>query len=139
MITELRRYRVAPGRLDAWLAFFSDALREHALHGIRAEYAGVDRETGTVVWLRSFDDEADRVARKAACYHSDWWRAVEPRAMADIVEYDVTFLDAAFVHPEGDLQAVPWPSRGARAGSTGDDAAEGWIRSSRSTFVRAAS
>ncbi len=138
MITELRRYRIEPGRLEAWLRFLAEALREHAVHGIRAEYAGVDLETGTVVWLRSFDDEADRVARKAAFYDSDWWRAVESGAMADILEYDVTFLDAAFVHPGGDLEAVPWPAGGAPAGSMKDDPPEGWIRSSRSTFVRRA-
>ena len=71
MITELRRYRIKPGRMDAWLAVFEGALAKNLEHGMRVEYAGIDRETNSVVWLRSFADERDRVARKGAFYGSD--------------------------------------------------------------------
>ena len=63
MITELRRYRIKPDRLDSWLTFFAEVIRESERHGIRVEYAGVDRETSTFFWLRSFADEADRETR----------------------------------------------------------------------------
>ena len=63
MITELRRYRIKPGRMDSWCAFFAGAARENEKHGIRVEYAGIEPETNTFVWLRSFDDEPDRVER----------------------------------------------------------------------------
>ena len=81
MITELRRYRIKPGRLESWLAFFQEAAREHDPHGIRVEYAGVDRETNSFVWLRTFEDEADRVVRKDAYYGADWWLERESFAM----------------------------------------------------------
>jgi hypothetical protein len=35
MITELRRYRIKPDRMESWLAFFVEAAREHEPHGIR--------------------------------------------------------------------------------------------------------
>ena len=106
MITELRRYRIKPDRLESWLAFFLEAAREHEPHGIRVEYAGVDRETSTFTWLRTFEDEADRVARKDA------------------------FREG------GSVIAAPWPVGGEPAGSHADGPPDGWIRSSRATFVR---
>jgi hypothetical protein len=70
VITELRPYRIKSERLDSWLAFFAEAARENERHGSRVEYAGVDVETSTFVWLRTFADEADREARKDAFYGS---------------------------------------------------------------------
>src|SRR3954453_10783368 len=136
MITELRRYRIKPGHLDAWIAFFFDAARQHEPHGIRVEYAGVDRETNTFTWLRSFADEADRVIRKDAFYGSDWWRDREASAMDHVVDYDVTFLDAALIRQGGDVAPAPWPASGDPAGSHADSPPDGWVRSSRATFVR---
>jgi len=136
VITELRRYRIRPDRLDSWLAFFAEAARENERHGIRVEYAGVDRETSTFVWLRTFADEPDRVQRKDAFYGSDWWLERETFAMDHVLEYDVTFLDAALVREGGNLAAAPWPAPGDPAGSTPDDPPDGWLRSRRATFVR---
>jgi hypothetical protein len=138
MITELRRYRIKPERLEPWLDFAAEAMRESERHGIRVEYAGVDRETSTFVWLRTFEDEADRVSRKAAFYGSDWWLEREAFAMSHVLEYEVTFLDTALVREGGALAAAPWPAPGARAGSTLDAPPDGWVRSPRATFVREA-
>jgi hypothetical protein len=135
LISELRRYRIKPGRLESWLAFFADAARENERHGIRVEYAGVDRETGTFVWLRSFADEADRETRKGAFYGSDWWTERESLAMNHVLEYEVTFLDAAFVREGGDVRAVAWPVAGEPAGSRGDGPPDRWQSSTRRTFV----
>ena len=135
MITELRRYRIKPGRMESWIAFFRDAVAEHEPHGIRVEYAGVDRETNTVIWLRSFADEADRVARKDAFYGAGWWLERESFAMDHVLEYDVTFLDAAIIREGGSIESVVWPASGEPAGSRADGPPDGWIRSSRATFV----
>jgi hypothetical protein len=137
MITELRRYRIKPDRLESWLAFFLEAAGEHEPHGIRVEYAGVDRETSTFTWLRTFDDEADRVARKDAFYGADWWLDREAYAMDHVLEYDVTFLDAFAIREGGSVIAAPWPASGEPAGSHAGGPPDGWTRSSRSTFVRA--
>ena len=135
MITELRRYRIKPERLASWLEFFAQAARENERHGIRVEYAGVDRETSTFTWLRSFADEADRQARKDAFYGADWWVEREAFAMDHVVEYEVTFLDAAFVREGGAVTAVPWPATGEPAGTQADGPPGGWRPSTRRTFV----
>jgi hypothetical protein len=136
VITELRRYRIKPERLDSWLAFFAEAARENERHGIRVEYAGVDRGTGTFVWLRSFADEADREARKGAFYGSSWWTDREAFAMDHVLEYDVTFLDAAIVRDAGGPAPVASPASGEMAGSRGDGPPDGWTASTRRTWVR---
>lgn len=135
MITELRMYRIKAGRMDSWLEFFDETTREGLRHGIRVEYAGVDTETNTFVWLRSFDDEADRVARKAAFYGSDWWLDREAAAMDHVLTYEVTFLDASHVREGGEIARTEWPATGAPAGSTPDDPPNGWVRSARATFA----
>jgi hypothetical protein len=135
MITELRRYRIKPGRMESWIAFFGEAARENERHGVRVEYAGVDAETGTFVWLRSFVDEADRQARKDAFYGSAWWVEREAFAMDHVLEYDVTFLVAAFHRDGGELTAARWPGEGEPAGSRADSPPDDWAPSTRRTFV----
>jgi len=64
MITELRRYRIRPEMLPSWVDFFEEAARRNEDGGSQVEFAGVDAETSTFVWLRTYADEADREARK---------------------------------------------------------------------------
>lgn len=135
MITELRRYRIKPDRLDSWRVAFEEAARENERHGIRVEYAGVDVETGTYVWLRTFADEADRQARKDAFYGSEWWLEREKSIMDHVLEYEVTFLDTALYRDGGRLSQAPWPATGDRAGSRADGPPDGWTTSTRRTFV----
>ncbi len=107
MITELRRYRIDPERLDSWLTFFEEAVREHVRRGMRVEYAGLDRETSTLVWMRSFESEAERATQKDAFYGSDWWNDRESFAMGHVIEYEVTFLEALIVRDGGEVTPVP--------------------------------
>jgi hypothetical protein len=135
VISELRRYRIKPGRLESWIEFFNGAAVENERHGSRVEYAGVDRETNTFVWIRSFADETDRKARKDAFYGSAWWAARETFAMDHVIEYDVTFLDATLFRDNGLLSVAPWPATGEAAGSRADEPPDGWAPSTRRTFV----
>jgi hypothetical protein len=135
LITELRRYRLKPEMVDSWLGFFQETLSQSERHGIHVEYAGVDAETSTFFWLRSFADEADRERRKDAFYGDDWWTEREAFAMSHVLEYEVTFLDAAFVREGGNLVAQPFPAAGEPAGSRADGPPAGWSPSTRRTFV----
>jgi hypothetical protein len=135
MITELRRYRLKADMVDSWLRFFEETLAQSDRHGIRVEYAGLEVETSTFVWLRSFADEADRAQRKDAFYGDDWWAEREAFAMDHVLAYDVTFLDAATVREGGALVAQPCPANGERGGSRGDAPPDRWSLSTRRTFV----
>jgi hypothetical protein len=135
MITELRRYRLHGSMVDSWLTFFGEVLVQSEHHGIRVEYAGFDQETSTFVWLRTFADEADRKARKDAFYGDAWWTEREAFAMSHVVEYDVTFLDAAVLRDGAKAGRVPFPAPGEPGGSRSDSPPDGWIPSTRRTFV----
>jgi len=135
VITELRRYRLKPDMVDSWLAFFEETLVESERVGIRVEYAGLDTETSTFVWLRSFADEADRKERKDAFYGDGWWTEREAYAMDHVLEYDVTFLAASTIRQGGRLITAPWPATGEPAGSRADSPPEGWSASTRRIFA----
>ncbi len=137
MITELRRYRIIPERMESWLAFFEEAAREHVARGMRVEYAGLDRETSTFIWLRSFEDEADRKASKDNFYGSDWWLEREAFAMDHVLEYDFTFLDASIIREGGEVLQIPLSDGAERPGSRPDSGPDGWEASTRRTFVPA--
>jgi hypothetical protein len=134
VISELRRYRIDPARVDSFLEFLTEAARRHEDFGIRVEYMGVDRETGTFVWVRSFEDEADRASRKEAYYGSSWFLERESFAMGHVLEYVVTFLDATLVRDGGPLRTVAF-QEGERPGSRGDSPPTGWDASTRRTYV----
>jgi NIPSNAP protein len=136
MITELRRYRIRPERLDSWVEFFREAARRNEAGGAQVEFCGVDRETSTFIWLRTYADEADRQTRKAAFYGADWWTERESFAMDHVVEYDVTFLETTMRRDGGALVDVPWPIAGERPGGRADGPPDGWAPSTRRTFVR---
>ena len=136
MITELRRYRLKPDMVESWLGFFRETLPHSERRGIRVEYAGLEADTSTFVWLRSFADEADRERGKAAFYGDPWWTERESFAMSHVLDYQVTFLDAAFVREGGELAAQPYPAPGEPAGSRpADGPPDGWSTSPRRTFL----
>jgi hypothetical protein len=138
VITELRRYRIKPGRMNSWVTFFDEVARLQEEHGIRVEYAGVEPETNTFVWLRSFEDEADRVRRKASFYESRWWLEREAFVMDHLLDYSVEFLHATILHETNGVVTAPAVAPGPAAGSTPDTPPGGWMRSSRATFVAVA-
>jgi hypothetical protein len=136
MITELRRYRIRPDMLDSWVEFFREAARRNEAGGSQVEFAGVDRETSTFIWLRTYADEADRATRKDAFYGAAWWIEREAFAMDPDIEYDVTVHETTTHREGGSLVPVPWPVSGERPGSRLDGPPDGWTPSTRRTFVR---
>ena len=138
MITELRRYRIKPDRLASWVDFCHEAARRNEAGGSQVEFAGVDPDTSTFVWLRTYADEADRQTRKGSFYGADWWTEREAFAMDHVIEYDVTFLETAIHRGGGRLIDVAWPPAGERPGSRGDSPPDGWIASTHTSWVRGA-
>ena len=135
MITELRRYRLRPDMVESWLAFFRETLPHSDRHGIRVEYAGLEAGTSTFVWLRSFVDEADRERSKTAFYGDSWWTERESFAMSHVLEYEVTFLDAAIIREGDRLVSQPHPAPGEPAGSRpADGPPDGWSASPNRVF-----
>jgi hypothetical protein len=138
MITELRRYRIKADRLDSWIAFFEEAARQNEQHGMPVEFSGVDRSTSDFYYLRSFTDEADREARKASFYGSSWWLEREAFAMSHVIEYEVTFLDTAFVRRDSGLASQRISLDSEQPGSRGDAPPDGWAASTGRLFAPSA-
>lgn len=137
MITELRHYRIKPEKLESWLAFFGEAARENERLGMAVEFTGLDRDTSTFVYARTFADEADRVSRKASFYGGAWWLEHEAFAMDHVIDYRVEFLDTAIVRREGGLVDVPVDLISERPGSRGDEPPDGWVAMSSRAWARA--
>lgn len=104
MFYEIRRYQVRPGRRDAWVRYMEDTVLPFQIAmGMSVTASFVDeQDPDAYVWMRRFDDEADRERRYAAVYESDRWRdEIGPRAyeLLDTARTSVTRVVPTPVSP----------------------------------------
>jgi hypothetical protein len=73
---EIRRYQSQPGRREEWVRYMEDVVIPfQASKGITVTASFVDEEDADgYVWIRRFEDEAQRVAQYAAVYEDDRWK-----------------------------------------------------------------
>ena len=113
-ILELRRYRMHPGRRDAFLEIFEHALLdplEDAGMRVLGQFRDAD-DSDLCVWMRDFADMAQRRRSLEAFYGSDLWWAHRDGVNATLIDSDDVFL----LHPA-------WPGAGlARSARTAADA-----------------
>ena len=93
MFYELRRYKIADGKMDDWVAFMEEVIIPFQVTQgmvIAGSFRGEDETT--YVWLRRFASEAEREALYAKVYQSDRWRnEIAPRvAELMLPEIEVT-------------------------------------------------
>ncbi|MEU8707276.1 NIPSNAP family protein [Streptomyces sp. NPDC048565] len=76
MFYEIRRYRSRPGRRDAWVDYMEAVVIPfQASKGINVVASFTDeQDQDGYVWIRRFEDEAQREAQYAAVYESDRWK-----------------------------------------------------------------
>ena len=75
MLYELRQYWTHPGRRDDWVTFMEDVIIPFQVSKgmvIVGSFVQED-DPDAYVWLRRFDDEAQREALYEAVYQSDEW------------------------------------------------------------------
>lgn len=76
MFFELRQYRLRPGQRDAWVRFMEDRLIPfQSARGmvIVGSWLG-EEEDDLYVWMRRFENEAERERLYAAVYDTDEWK-----------------------------------------------------------------
>lgn len=76
MFYELRRYQTRPGRRDEWVRYMEDVIIPFQVSKgmvITASFVDEDDEDG-YLWMRRFEDEAQRERLYAATYDSDRWK-----------------------------------------------------------------
>ncbi len=85
MLYELRQYRVRPGRRDEWVRLMDEVIIPFQVAKgmtIVGTFLTED-DPDLYVWIRRFDDEADRDHLYEAVYESDEWKmAIAPRTAA---------------------------------------------------------
>lgn len=78
MLIELREYTVQPGKRDEWVKMMEEEIIPFQIQNGIAVLGSFIAENNddTYIWMRRFDDEADRVKKYAAVYESDHWKNV---------------------------------------------------------------
>jgi len=76
MFYELRRYQTRPGRRDAWVRYMEEVVVPfQTSKGMTVVASFVDEEDPDgYVWIRRFDDEAQRETLYAAAYEDERWK-----------------------------------------------------------------
>ncbi|MET9616743.1 putative quinol monooxygenase [Kitasatospora indigofera] len=87
MFYEIRHYVTKPGRREEWLRFMEQTVipfqRSKGMV-ITASFTDEEDPDG-YVWIRRFEDEAQRVEAYAAVYESDRWTEELGPAVADLL------------------------------------------------------
>jgi len=76
MLIELREYTVRPGKRDAWVKMMEEEIIPFQIQNgivVLGSWA-VEDDEGVYIWMRRFEDEADRVKKYEAVYESDHWK-----------------------------------------------------------------
>ena len=97
MLFELRQYQVDPARRDEWVTMMEEEIIPFQVKQgmvILGSFIG-EADGSTYVWIRRFENEAERERLYAAVYQSDYWRdEIAPRVgeMLDRESTSVTRL-----------------------------------------------
>ena len=76
MFFELRQYRVRPGKMEEWVAYMEgEIIPFQCSKGmvVVGSFTAPEEED-LYIWIRRFEDEAEKKALYAAVYESDTWR-----------------------------------------------------------------
>jgi hypothetical protein len=83
MFFELRQYRVKPGKREAWVKMMEEEIIPFQIAQgmvVIGSFVG-EQEEDLYVWIRRFEDEAQREALYQRVYESDHWKnEISPRA-----------------------------------------------------------
>ena len=95
MFYELRQYKIAPGKMDAWVKVMEEEILPFQVACgmvITGMFRGEEDET-VFVWMRRFESEEERERLYARVYDSDHWKnTIAPQipAMLDREKIKVT-------------------------------------------------
>ena len=98
MFFELRVYPLVSGKGDEFAKYMDEEIIPYQLSkGMVILGSFLNDAKDTYVWIRRFDNEADKEARYDAVYNNDYWRdEIAPKlpALMDVDGLQVTILEA---------------------------------------------
>ncbi len=94
MFYEIRRYHARPGRRDDWVRYMEDVVIPfQQSKGMDVTGSFIDEEDlDAYVWVRRFEDEAQRVSLYSAIYDSPRWTDEIAPVVADLLDRDKTVI-----------------------------------------------
>jgi hypothetical protein len=94
MFFELRQYRVKPGKREAWVRMMEEEIIPFQIAQgmvVIGSFVG-EQEEDLYVWIRRFEDEAQREALYQRVYESDHWKnEISPR-VGDMLDRERTVV-----------------------------------------------
>jgi hypothetical protein len=94
MFFELRQYRVKPGKREAWVKMMEEEIIPFQIAQgmvVIGSFVG-EQEEDLYVWIRRFEDEAQREALYQRVYESDHWKnEISPR-VGDMLDRERTVV-----------------------------------------------
>jgi hypothetical protein len=96
MIAEVRIYTINRGQMDEFLAHFKDqTVALHEQVGMPIVATWVNRPQNEFVWIRTFEDEADREAKSKAFREAA--QAAGIQLGGNVAKMEVRVVEPAFV------------------------------------------
>ena len=90
MIYQLRTYTVNRGMMDGWVDLFNDKLVPiQKQYGISTDGMWVNEAKDLFIWIRSFNDPEDVIAKEAAFYASPEWNEIVDHARSHLARIEV--------------------------------------------------
>jgi quinol monooxygenase YgiN len=106
MFYELRRYQTQPGRREEWVRYMEEVVIPfQASKGVSVTASFVDDEDPDgYVWIRRFDDEAQRKELYAAVYDSDRWQSEISPVVKELLIPEKSVITRAVPTPQSGLR-----------------------------------
>jgi hypothetical protein len=90
MLAQIRIYTINKGEMDAFLKHFQEEIMPwHASAGVTIASTYVNRPQNEFIWVRSYDDEADRDAKQKALQESPLRAAMGTRLGANVAKMEI--------------------------------------------------
>ena len=96
-VAHLRTYTINKGMLDSWLELFHDKIVPlSAEAGITVESSWVNEERTQFIWIRSYGDSVESIAKaEAAFYGSEWWLANVDHVRSHLAHREIVQIETA--------------------------------------------
>ncbi len=85
---ELRQYKIRPGKMEAWVKYMEEEIMPFQIGKgmvITGSYRG-ETDDSVYVWMRRFENEAERERIYAAVYQSEHWKTVMSPIVGSLIE-----------------------------------------------------
>ena len=95
MLAQIRVYTINKGEMDAFLAHFRDEVAPlHAKLGINIAGTYVNRPQNEFIWIRTYEDEADRDAKTKAFQQAPERAAMGSRLGGNVAKMEIRDVEA---------------------------------------------